>query len=489
MLSNRRFSRLLIPVLALSLSAGGVFAKCTNETPEQRDARMKWWREARFGLFIHWGLYAIPAGEWKGNTNHAEWIRHTARIPIKEYEKFVGQFNPVKFDADTWVRSAKEAGMKYLVITAKHHDGFSMFGSGMTDYDIVDATPFKRDPIKELAEACRKQGIRFGVYYSHSRDWYHRGPSTKTRPSEKYVRFVEGQLRELLTGYGPLSVIWFDTGDRFRDINTQYGELVRRLQPDCLISGRLRGEKDISDYREESDRRIPPRRVEGDVETPMTMRDNWGYDKDDDNWKTVKDLLERLVLCVSRGANMLLNVGPRPDGAFCPEETERLKAIGKWLRVNDESIYGTQASPFDFDFPWGTLTRKRNRLYLHVLKWPAEGLELSGLLEKPDRAWLLADPEREPLKVTYDAERKTTRVELPAKAPDPYVSVIVFEFKEGIKTDPQAHGRYHWKKGTGIKLRRGAARKPRRKGRGRRGTGQKKKSESPKAGDGEKGAR
>ncbi len=424
-----------------------------------RDARMQWWREARFGMFIHWGLYSVLGGEWKGKDygkemggHSAEWVMYDANIPAAEYEPLAKEFNPVNFDAAAWVGAAKAAGMKYMVITAKHHDGFSLFDSKVTDYDIMDASPFKRDIIKELADECRKQGLRFGVYYSHSKDWRNRAREENARPPAKFVELVKGQLRELLTNYGDLAVVWFDTGDRFAEINTGYGKIVQELQPNCLISGRLHGRGNISDYKQEGDRKIPPRRVKGDTETPMTLRDNWGYDRDENNWKTDKDMLERFSLCVCRGANMLLNVGPRPDGTLCPEELRSLKAIGEWMAVNGEAIYGTTGSPFDFDFPWGSMTQKGNRLYLHVLKWNPQGITFNGLVSAPAKAWLLADAEKKPLAVEQTAEDALTTVQLPAEAPGPNVNIVVLEFDGPIKTDPEARGKYHWVKGTDIKL-------------------------------------
>src|SRR5262249_7133534 len=236
-------------------------------------------------------------------------------------------------------------------------DGFSMFGTKMTKYNIVDATPFGRDVVRELADECRRQGLRFGVYYSHSRDWYNRKfvRTDPDPPSPEYVALVKGQLRELLTNSGKLSLVCSDPGDKFVDVNPSHGELVRALQPKCLISGRLRGREDMSDYAQEGDRKIPPHRVKGDTETPMTLRDNCGYDRDESNWKSNKDMLERLSLTVCRGANMLLNVGPRPDGAFSPQEISSLQAIGKWMKVNAEAIYCTIAGPFDFDYEWGAM--------------------------------------------------------------------------------------------------------------------------------------
>ncbi len=447
------------------------------ETRSDHDQRMAWWREARFGMFIHWGIYSVAGGEWNGvdygkemGGSSAEWIQLQAQIPKDEYAQLAKRFNPVKFDADRWVRIAKRAGMKYMVITAKHHDGFSMFDSAMTDFDIVDATPFKRDVIKELADACRKEGLRFGVYYSHSRDWHNRKFVRKDPepPTPEYVAFVKGQLRELLTNYGPISVIWFDGGDKFTEINSQYGELIRKIQPNTIISGRLRGRSGISDYASQGDRYIPSAKVKTDTEVPMTMRDNWGYDRDEDNWKSVKDLIERLSLTVCRGSNMLLNVGPRPDGTLCPQDIERLRAIGKWMDVNGESVYGTTASPFDFDFTWGSISQKPGTLYLHVLKWNPLGIEFAGLKSKIKKAYLLADPDRTPLGLTQDVNSGFVKVHVPYTPPDENDTVIALDIDGTLHIDKSAAGIYHWVKDTGIKLQKGAVVQPPKNSRRRR---------------------
>jgi alpha-L-fucosidase len=443
--------RSMIVALAMAASVAGG-AELT------RDERMAWWREARFGMFIHWGLYSELGGEWQGldygkemGGASAEWIMLSARIPKDQYAALARQFNPVKFDARAWVSLAKQAGMKYLVITSKHHDGFSMFGTKMTKYNIVDATPFGRDVVRELVDECRRQGLRFGVYYSHSRDWYNRKfvRTDPDPPSPEYVALVKGQLRELLTNYGEMSIVWFDTGDKFVDVNTSHGELVGALQPKCLISGRLRGREDMSDYAQEGDRKIPPHRVKGDTETPMTLRDNWGYDRDESNWKSDKDMLERLSLTVCRGANMLLNVGPRPDGAFSPQEISSLQAIGKWMKVNSEAIYGTIAGPFDFDYEWGAMSQKPGKLYLHVLKWDPAGIAFDGLKTKIARAYLLADRSRA-LAVTQDGPH--VRVAVPARAPDANISVIALELAGPLQIDERVTGTYHWNKDVDIKL-------------------------------------
>lgn len=423
------------------------------EDPGLKDARMGWWREARFGLFIHWGLYAIPAGEWKGQTNHAEWIRHTAQIPIEEYDKFVGQFNPVKFDARDWVRMAKDAGMQYIVITSKHHDGFALFDSQVSDFDVM-ATPFRRDILKELSQACRENGIRLCFYHSIM-DWHHpdylpRRPwEAAQRPAgdasyDRYVAYMKSQLRELLTNYGPIGILWFDgewedtwTHERGVDLY----DYVRGLQSDIIINNRVdtgrsgmagmtqRGH--VGDYGT-PEQEIPATGIPGeDWESCMTMNANWGYNKADANWKSSEQLVRMLIDIASKGGNFLLNVGPMASGEFPPESVERLAAIGRWMKTNGQAIYGTSASPFRA-LPWGRCTQKRlaggdtTRLYLHVFEWPADGiLHVPGIFNDARQAWLMADSEQHPMQV--ERRDDALRVKLPPAAPDAFASVVVLD--------------------------------------------------------------
>ncbi|WP_372797663.1 alpha-L-fucosidase, partial [Pontiella sp.] len=334
------------------------------------DTHLEWWREARYGMFIHWGLYSVAGGEWKGRDYgkeqggaSAEWLMNSAKIPGSEYrETLAPKFNPTDFDAAKWVSVAKDAGMKYIVITSKHHDGFCLFDTDATDYNVMDASPFKRDIIKELSEECAKQDIKFGVYYSQFKDWYHRSrgrnnPGTLT--NDEYLALVEKNLDELLSNYGEMAVLWFDVGGSNVIEADAQGARVRELQPNAVICSRLYSRKvpqdqqKYADFESLPDRMLPAERMTVDSETCMTMRHNWGYDRTDDAWKSPKDIIEFLALCGARGVNLLLNVGPTPEGNLLPEELERLEEVGAWMKVNGESIYGTSYSPVDFDFWWG----------------------------------------------------------------------------------------------------------------------------------------
>ena len=424
------------------------------------DSHMEWWRDARYGMFIHWGLYSVAGGEWEGKDYgkeqggaSAEWVMNSAKIPGKEYrETLAPKFNPTEFDAKKWVSIAKDAGMKYMVITSKHHDGFCLFDTEATDYNVMEASPFKRDIITELSEECAKQGIKFGVYYSQFKDWYHRAGQGRpgTLSKEEYLALVEKNLDELLSNYGEMSVLWFDTGGNdLIEANAQ-GARVRELQPNAVICSRLYSrrvpveDQKYADFNSLPDRMLPKERMTEDTETCMTMRHNWGYDRTDDAWKSPKDIIEFLALCGARGVNLLLNVGPTPEGSLLPEETERLAAVGEWMKVNGGSIYGTTCSPVDFDFWWGAMTQKDKTVYLHVLEWKAEGIEFNGIVGKPARAYFLADAERKPLTVRYDTNGHITKIEVPKTAPDANNTVIAVEYDSAVKSDPKAKGKYHW---------------------------------------------
>lgn len=410
--------------------------------------RYAWWREAKFGMFIHWGLYAIPAGVWKGQQIEGigEWIMHRARIPVREYEQLAKQFNPVKFDADAWVKVAKDAGMKYIVITSKHHDGFCMFGTKASKYNIVDATPFGRDPIKELAEACRREGLRLCFYYSQDQDWYEpdaSGNDWDFDPKEKnFARYfetkVKPQVRELLTQYGPIGLIWFDTPISIAESQSrELVDFVHQLQPDCLVNSRVGN--DAGDYVSEGDNRIPICVNENPWETPATINDTWGFKTHDHNWKSAKTLIRLLIDIVSKGGNYLLNVGPTAEGEIPEPSIERLRAMGEWLRVHGEAIYGASPSPFPSEQEWGAITRKPGKLYLHVFDWPKNELVLYGLKNRVRRAYLLGDPSRE-IRVVQSREDILDLdclrlADLPEQPYDENASVIVLEIDEPVDAD------------------------------------------------------
>jgi alpha-L-fucosidase len=433
-------------------------AVATAETPAERDQRMRWWREARFGMFIHWGLYAVPAGEYQGKREKdiGEWIMSWANIPRAEYEKFAPRFNPTAFDAAEWVRIAKAAGMKYIVITSKHHDGFSMFDSGVTDYDLVDSTPYKKDVMKALSAEAKRQGLKFCFYYSIM-DWHHPSQTadsaekhptagdrkTKIDPARKaeYVAYMKAQLKELVTAYDP-EVLWFD-GEWVDWWTEPEGKelyaYVRGLKPSLIVNNRVgKGRKGMEGLSKDDqqyagdfgtpEQQIPASGLKNvDWETCMTMNDTWGFKSYDENWKSSETLVRQLVDAASKGGNYLLNVGPTAEGRIPGPSVERLAAVGRWMQVNGEAIYGTTASPFAAPLPWGRATSKPGMLYLHVFDWPANGeLKVPASGHTVKAATLLANRGAQ-IAISTGPDGVTLR--LPSAPPDPIAAVVALQLQ------------------------------------------------------------
>ena len=456
MIVNARRPQLpMIIALVAALGASALTRQADPATDPAAAERLAWFRQAKFGLFIHWGLYALPAGEWKGRRipGIGEWVMYRARVPVREYEQLAAQFNPVRFDADAWVRLAKDAGMKYIVITAKHHDGFALYHSRASAYNIVDATPFGRDVLRELADACARHGMRLGFYYSQAQDWHDPNGAGNTwdfgpdeqKDFDKYLRDkAEPQVRELLTGYGPVALVWFDTPRMMTEARARrFTDLVRSLQPATLIDGRLGAP---GDYVTTGDNVIPGEAQHVAWETPATLNHTWGYRKDDHDWKSPGDVIFKLVDIVSKGGNYLLNVGPTAEGVIPQPSQDVLRTVGRWLAVNGEAVYGAGQTPFGEELgeyssrgatdlrgdrlflvrtEW-RVTTKPGRLYFVFFKEPRVPFELPAISAPVKRAYRLAD--RSPVELRTENGRTTLHMERPML--DPMATVVVVETGE-----------------------------------------------------------
>ncbi len=459
--------------LALAASAAGM-----AERLEQPTERAAWMDEAKFGMFIHWGIGA-PLGS-------GEWVMQNQKIPVAEYAKLAGKFNPVKFNAEEWVKVAKDAGMKYIVITSKHHDGFAMFDSKASSFNIVDATPFKRDVMKELADACKKQGIKLGFYYSQAQDWHHAGGAIHRNEPwdpaqdgdfQAYLNEISiPQIKELLTQYDP-ALIWFDTPWQMTSKEGyMIAEAVRATKPDTVMNSRLMYHgmqvtklteeqlaelQDMSiDYLSYRDRTIPQNSPWPFWETCMTLNHSWGFNAKDENWKTPATVIRQLVEIVSKGGTFLLNIGPTGEGVIPGASVEILSEVGQWLKVNGEAIYGaeptslkgvgalsadslkklkaqeemavkTGATPrkkveAEMVYDW-LATGKEGRIFIHLFTWPNEPLVISGLEGTVAKAYLLADPEKKALQFSQTGD--TFTVTLPETPIDDKDSVLCLNLK------------------------------------------------------------
>ncbi len=422
------------------------------ESPEQSEARLKWFKDARFGMFIHWGVYAVPAGVWQGKeiSGIGEWILKNGKIPVADYQRFANDFTAANYDPQAWADLAKEAGMKYVVITSKHHDGFALYDSAASEWDAVNASAAKRDLLEPLAKAVRGNGLKFGLYYSQAQDWIHPGgaimglktnqPGWDPAQTGDFAAYIQNiavpQTREILTRYQP-DIVWWDTPVNMTpELAKPLADLLGE-KPGIISNDRLGG-----GYKGDTktpEQHIPPRGYPGQMfEVCMTMNDTWGFKKNDHNWKSVTQILHNLSDISSKGGNFLLNVGPTADGVIPPESVERLKSVGQWMKVNGEAIYATEASPFPRRLPWGRITRKvagdKTTLYLHVWDWPQDGkLLLPTLKETPVSGRLLAGGAEVKASATEDG----VVVDLPGKATDPTISVVVLEFDRPLTITQQ----------------------------------------------------
>ncbi len=457
---------------ALLVLAGCSASAAPIETSAQRDARIAWWREARFGMFVHWGVSSGLGGTWQGKAygGYAEHIQRMAKIPIPVYLKEVaGKFNPTEFNADEWIRLAQQTGMGYFIITAKHHDGFAMFDSKVSDHNIVKATPFRRDPMKELRAACKKYGVKFGFYYSHAFDWgEENGPGNdwefqnpggdkllhgadwwKTFPEflAKARKYVDEksipQILELIRNYNP-DILWFDTPHKLPpEENLRIFAAVRNANPNIVINGRIFSDASadlvsLTDYRNTADKpaEFPPK--DGDWEGIPTTNESYGYNQNDLSHKPPGHFIRLLAKAAARGGNTLMNIGPMGTGAVDPKDVAILQGIGQWWQVNSESIRGTTRTPLPVP-AWGETTRKGNTIYLHVFEWPQDGkLVVGGLKTGVKAAWLLADKANR-----TDRKLKVVRLNpldasiegLPLTAPDKNNSVIVLDCADAPQAD------------------------------------------------------
>lgn len=449
-------------MIFISLFSGAIKAQQKLTDAE----RLAWWHEAKFGMFINWGIHSLYGGEYKGHQQArggAEWIMNRCKIPVAEYREMAKQFNPVNYDPDTWAKMAKDAGMKYMVISMKHHDGFALFDSKASDWNVVKATPYGKDLLKPLVEACKKYGIKLGLYYSQAVDWTNPGgaaarrlmkegwpnpdsaridqytkehdghwdPAQLTATFDEYIdRVAVPQVKELLTNYGEISILWWDYEAQMKSLEGAMKlKSVLALQPNIITNDRLH--PNLPGDIKTPEQAIPDRNtVAGqNWETCMTMNGSWGYRKTDHNWKSSETLIRNLIKITARGGNYLLNIGPKPDGTFPEESIRRLKDIGSWMKVNGEAIYGTNASPLEL-LDWGECTKKEENgntiLYLSVFNWPIDGqLFIPALKNKVLSLKLLA----EKTKLSSTQTEKGLFISIPTTAPDHIASVIRLEVK------------------------------------------------------------
>ena len=413
LITMNRFSSRFLLALALGVTSG-LRAQQKTSNPldaasaeregtdhaQQSATRGAWLKDSRFAMFIHWGLFSELGGRWNGKNYYgiSEWVMNRAKIPAADYARVADQFNPTAFNAREWVLLAKAAGMRHIIITAKHHEGFAMFKSQASPFNIVDATPFKRDPLQELAAACAAEGLRLGFYYSQTQDWHEPDaegnrwdPVPANRDFRRYLHTKAiPQVEELLRNYGPIAAIWFDTpGPITREESTSLVDLVHRLQPPCLVNSRIGN--GLGDYETLGDQEIPRLPRPGLWESIDTTNDSWAFSFADQNWKSAREVAERLVRVVSRGGTYMLNVGPDGSGRIPAPAADTLREVGRWVAAHERAIHGAQPTPLP-PLPWGECTARDGTLFLHVFQWPADGrLIVPGMTKATVRSARLMD--------------------------------------------------------------------------------------------------
>lgn len=438
----RGFLITLLAFISSAMYAQPAMENMWDKTSASKEhPNIQWFKDAKFGLFIHWGLYSQLAGSWKGKRYYGsgEWIMHQAKIPVKEYEQVAKEFNPTDFNADAWAQLAEDAGIKYMVITAKHHEGFAMYDSRVSDYTIVKASPYRRDPMKALADATRKRNIRFGFYYSQFVDWHEPnggGNEWDFNANEKnyqlyYQQKAIPQLKELLTQYGPLSIVWFDLPGGLSKTETQkLVDSLHALQPQSLFSSRVG--QGLGDYKDFGDSEVPPVPIKGAWESIYTHNDSWGYIEHDMNFKTSTEIIQLLANVASKGGNLMLNVGPDGKGNIPNYSIKYLKETGKWLATNGESIYGTTAG-FIPAQPWGVTTAMQGKLFLHVFNMPANGkLLVPGFMSGVKKVYALAGKKQ----LSFQRRENDIVIDLAASTKTTADTVFVVEYSDENKQPP-----------------------------------------------------
>lgn len=426
------------------------------ETLEEYNQRMQWWKDAKYGMFIHWGLYSILAGEYKGQITPkiAEWIQNTLKIPLKDYKELMSKFNPKDFSPADWVKLAKDAGMKYLVITTKHHDGFALFSSHCSNYDINN-TPYKKDIIIQLKNECKKQGLKFGVYYSHIIDWEHSQAYISEDPKllermntvdydpKKMNReiYLEEkalpQIKELLTNYGQIDIIWFDMGEGLTNNEVRkIIKITRELQPQIIINSRVGDLPQIEnlyrdmlfDYYTTPDNYYTGQSLKMPWEMLGTTNGSWGYRKDDKEWRSASFIVQSLISSISRGGNYILNVGPDSLGIIPEEAANQLRIAGKWINKNQHAIYGSHSSPFPWNYDWGYVTQKPYKIFLHIIAEKPDNIYLSGIESKIKRVSILENNQT----LNFKQEDKILYIDLPKITIDKLGYIIELDFDDEI---------------------------------------------------------